>query len=121
MKVNAQTRMKLFVWLLVLAFAVLSACCWMISYVIMLVLADIIPNVMLPGFTELLLRHNGWILLVPLPWVVYAIVLSGSQDLSPGSVFLFSGTVVLTLAVLICLVSLACALPYASLHQHFEP
>jgi hypothetical protein len=36
-------------------------------------------------------------------------------------VLLFAGTVVLALAVLICIISLACLLPYLELHEHLEP
>jgi hypothetical protein len=71
---------------------------------------------LLPATTESLLHPNGWILIVPVPWWIYAVVLSRRRDLAPNAVFAFAGTVILALALLICVVSLACVLPFIALH-----
>jgi len=93
----------------------------MVSRVLMSVLAGMYPQLAWPGATELLLRHNGWLVLFPLPWLIYAVVLSRRRELTPGTVFVFAGVVVLALAVLTCVIAGACLLPYVELYWHFEP
>lgn len=65
-----------------------------------------------PGMTELLLHSNSWILFFPLPWLIYAVFLSRCSKLTPNAVFVFEGTIVLALSILICSVAVACLLPF---------
>jgi hypothetical protein len=101
--------MKAFIWILVLACAVWSVCCWAVSHIVASMLSR---SVNWPGMTELLLNSNGWILLFPFPWLIYAVFLSRCSNLTPNAVFLFVGTVVLALSILICAVAFACLLPF---------
>jgi hypothetical protein len=93
----------------------------MVSRVLIIVLTGMYPYLPWPGATQLLLRPNGWMLLFPLPWLIYAVVLSRRRELTPSSVFLFTGAVVLGLAILTCVIAVACVLPYVELYGHFEP
>ena len=114
-------HMKVFLWLLVLACAVWCVCCWTVSRVVVIVLTGMYPHLAWPKATELLLRPNGWVLLFPLPWLIYAMVLSRRRELTPGAGFLFAGTVVLALSILTCAIAVACLLPYVELYGQFEP
>jgi hypothetical protein len=92
----------------------------MVSHFIIIVLADKYPLLPWPRITEQLLRPNGWILMFPLPWLIYAAALSRRRELSPGTVFIFLGTVVLGLAIMVCVVAFASLLPYVELYMHFD-
>jgi hypothetical protein len=72
--------MKAFLWLLFLALSISSFSCWMVSRSVVVVLAETYLNFPWPGVTNLLLRPNGWILLVPLPWSAYAGLLSFREN-----------------------------------------
>jgi len=74
----------------------------------------------LPAFTLFFLSPNGWILLCPLPWLIYGVVLSRRSDLTHGAVFIFTGTVMLALAILFCIVAGACLLPYVAMHTYLR-
>jgi hypothetical protein len=115
-------RMKTFLWLLVAAFAVLSLCCWMISSVAMLSFTDAHTNggLRLPAVTLFFLSHNGWILVCPLPGLIYAVALSRRRELTTDAVFAFTGTVMLAQAILFCVVAGACLLPYIALHTYLK-
>jgi hypothetical protein len=78
-------------------------------------LADMQRDDLLPVITVFVLRPNGWILFCPLPWLIYAGVLSFRRELSAGAVFLFAGTVILAATLLGCAVFMACVLPYIPL------
>jgi hypothetical protein len=93
----------------------------MVSRVLMSVLAGTYPQLAWPGATQLLLRSNGWIFLFPIPWLIYAFVLSRRRELTPSTVFLFAGIVILAMTVLTCVIVVACLLPYVELYWHFEP
>jgi hypothetical protein len=95
-------------------------CCWVVSHVVIIALAGIYPHLPWPGATELLLRPNGWILFFPLPWLVYALVLSRQRELTQNRVFVFAGMVVLALSILTCVIAVACVLPYVELYGHLE-
>lgn len=41
---------------------------------------------------ETIVPHYVWLLFCPLPWVVYAALLSRRQDLTAGSAFAFGGS-----------------------------
>ena len=87
---------------------------------LIIVLTGMYPYLPWPGATQLLLRPNGWIFLFPLPWLIYALMLSRRRELTPNTVFLFAGTVVLALTILTCVIAVACLLPYDELYGHFE-
>ena len=93
----------------------LCLCCWAMSSLVMHSLADTHRDLLLPAITVFVLRPNGWILFCPLPWLIYAVVLSFRRELSPGALFLFAGTVILGATLLICAVVMACFLPYIPL------
>jgi hypothetical protein len=109
--------MKTFLWLSTLGVAVLSLCCWAVSSLVLRSLADTHQDFLLPAVTVLVLRPNWWMLFYPLPWAIYAAVLTLRRELSAGGVFLFAGTAILAATLLACAVVLACVLPYLPLKQ----
>ena len=94
----------------------------MISSVAMLSFTDTHTNggLRLPAVTLFFLSHTGWILLCPLPWLIYAAVLSRRSDPTPSAVFVFAGTAMLALAIIFCIVAGACLLPYIALHTYLR-
>jgi hypothetical protein len=103
--------MKIFLWLMTLAFTVVCLGAWAVSEVILRYLGEI-P---LPGLTVWLLNPNWWLLVCPMPWIIYAVVLSWRRPVMLEHVLIFCGTQVLAAAILVSLVTLACALPWLPL------
>ncbi|MCB1125888.1 MAG: hypothetical protein KDM81_05290 [Verrucomicrobiae bacterium] len=75
-------------------------------------LADTMPGLKLPWFSRMLMFPRGWLLGVPLPWVVYASLLSARRELSPAAVFRFAGMLGLFLAVFVGALVIALTLPF---------
>ena len=90
----------------------------MVSRVLIIVLTGMYPYLPWPGATQLLLRPNGWICLFPLPLLIYAVVLSRRRDLTPSTVFIFTGVVVLAMTILTFVIAGACLLPFVELYWH---
>jgi hypothetical protein len=65
----------------------------------------------LPGFTHLVLEPDGWLLFLPIPWVIYSVVLSIRRELSARAAFIFAGTIVFAMTSMFCAVALAGLLP----------
>jgi hypothetical protein len=105
------TRMKVFIWLITLAFTVVCLCAWAVSEVILRYHGEI-P---LPGLTVWLLNPNWWLLVCPTPWIIYSVVLSLRRPATLEHVLIFCGTQVLAAALLVSLVTLACVLPWLPL------
>ena len=111
----------MFIWLLVLACAVWSLCCWGVLNIAAVVITGVAPTLALPGITRLLLHSTSWILCFPLPWLIYAGFLSGRGELTPNMVFQFAGTIFLALSILTCAVAYACLLPFGEMYFHMSP
>jgi hypothetical protein len=111
---DEKDHMKVFPWLLTLALAIVCFTCWALSSLIMQSLADI-GREPLPAVTVLVLRPNGWILFFPIPWIIYSAVLSFRRDITPGTLFVFAGTMVLAAAALVCALIIACVVPWITL------
>src|SRR5262245_55425108 len=107
--------MKVFPWLLTLAFAVVCFACWALSGLALRSLSDT-HRELLPAVTSLVIRPNGWILACPIPWLVYSLVLTLRREPTPSAVFLFAGTLFLAAAVLVCAVVIASVIPFITLH-----
>ena len=107
--------MKVFPWLLTLAFAVVCLACWAMSGLALRSLKDT-HRELLPAVTDLVIRPNGWILACPLPWLIYSLVLATRREVTPSAVFIFAGSLFLAAAVLVCLVVIASVIPFLSLH-----
>jgi len=103
--------MKTFLWFSTLAFAVVCFNSWALSSLAMRSLSDMGRD-LLPAFTVALLRPNGWMLVCPLPWIIYAAILSFRRELSSGAVFLFAGTLIFAASVFIRAVVIADVLPW---------
>jgi hypothetical protein len=106
--------MKIFIWLVTLALVATGFTCWAMSSLVMKSLADTGREI-LPAITVFLFRPNFWLLLFPLPWIIYSAVLTFRRELSPGAVFIFAGTAILGAALLICACFIAAVVPFLRL------
>ena len=106
--------MKAFPWLLTAAFAVVCITSWAMSGLAMHSLAGD-HRELLPAVTVFALRPNGWILACPLPWLIYALVLTMRREITAAAVLVFAGTLFLATAILVCVVVVASVIPIISL------
>jgi hypothetical protein len=105
--------MKIFLWLVIVALAAICFTCWAMSGLIMKSLADTGRELHeLPAITVFLFHPNGWILFLPVPWIIYSAVLTFRRELSPSAVFIFSGTAILGAALLLCAFFIAAVVPF---------
>lgn len=104
--------MKTFLWLLTFALIVVCLTGWVMSELIEHSLRDLGDRIIIPYFTGLIVLPHGWVLFVPLPWAVAAAVLTCRRQVTPSSVLLFAGTLIVAAALLVCVLALAFMLPY---------
>jgi len=108
--------MKIFTWFMTLAFAAVCYTCWGMSCLIMKSLADSGRELdYLPAPTTLLFHPNLWILFCPVPWIIYSTVLTLRRELTPSAVFVFAGTLVLAVSLLMCGFFIAAVVPFLRL------
>jgi hypothetical protein len=69
----------------------------------------------LPAITVLVLRPNDWILCFPIFGVIYSTVLSFRREVTTGTLFIFTGTMALATAILVCVLGIACIIPWLTL------
>src|SRR5664279_5246471 len=106
--------MKTFIWLFTFGFLLICLTCWALSS--LLVMATFSRAVfILPGITRLVLFPNTWILFCPLPWLIYAIVLSRRSELARGAALVFATTIIAATVLLVCAVVAACTLPLCAM------
>ena len=109
--------MKLFPWLMTLGFALVCLTAWDMSDLVVQSFHDREGDA--PAFTRLvILPSHGWLLFAPVPWVVYSAALSFRREVTPGTMFVFAGTLFLFAALVVCAVVVALWLPYVPLHLH---
>jgi hypothetical protein len=101
--------MRVFPWLLALALAVECLAGTLLARFVMQSLAD--AQLAAPGFTLLFFGHPTWWLLIPIPWVIYALILSRRPSPAVGSVLVFAGTVAMVAAFLLGIMVIAAILP----------
>jgi hypothetical protein len=103
--------MKIFVWLFMLVFVVVCLTSWLLSSLLVgAVLNGCLPEA-LPAITRHTFYPHTWMLIFPLPLLVYAIVLSCRHDLTPRATLVFGSLVAVATAVLLCTIVTACILP----------
>ena len=93
-------------------FCVYAGLSGLLGFVLLLVVSTF-PGLgrVLPAITRLTLYPNTWILICPLPWVIYAAVLSRRTELTRGAAVIFAITVVAATVLLVAVVVTACFLP----------
>ncbi len=106
--------MKVFLWLMILALILVCLTGWAMSELVERSMRDM--RVTVPYFTQLAILPHHWLFIVPLPWVVYAGVLSFRRELTPPAVFLFAGTFIFIVASVVCTLVVALTLPFIRLH-----
>jgi hypothetical protein len=99
--------MKTFVWLQTVAFAIFCMTMWGLAAA----LAEFVrfhatPVAHLPAFALPIVPHHAWLLFCPLPWVLYAAILSRRRELTLGTVLTFAGTMSIAAAALLGVVAL---------------
>jgi hypothetical protein len=102
--------MRAFIWLLTISMGILCLGCWAMAEV-----AESWFRVRmgpLPGLTHLVLQPDGWLLCMPIPWVIYSVVLSVRKELSVRAVFIFVGTIIFAMTLMFCAVTVAGLLPF---------
>ena len=105
--------MRAFTWLLTAAMGVLCFSCWAMAELAMRSVRDM--GSPLPNITSLVLRSHTWLLLMPIPWIIYSGVLSFRRELSARAVFIFAGTIGFTMTSVVCAVVVAGLLPFIPL------
>lgn len=101
--------MRVFSWLLTLALGVECLAGSLLARFVMRSLAD--EQRAPPGFTLLFFDHPTWWLLIPLPWVIFALLLSRRPSPDVGSVLVFAGAVAIVAAFLLGVMIIAAILP----------
>ena len=102
--------MKAFLWLLTLALILVCVTGWAFCELVERSLQDM--QVVVPAFTRLVIHPHGWLFVAPLPWLVYAGVLTFRRELTPSAALVFSGALLLFVALIVCALALALLLPY---------
>jgi hypothetical protein len=106
------TRMKIFLWLVTVALILTCLTGWVMSEFVARSMKETMKAVPCLYFTGLVIFPHGWLLMVPVPWVVYAGVLTVRRELTPAAVFLFTGVLIFCATLLVCALVIALTLPY---------
>jgi hypothetical protein len=102
--------MKKYLWLSTAAFGLICLACSVASFLVNQSLQD--DGMLLPAISHIVLEHSLWILLLPVPWIVYSSALSCTRKLNPNGVYFFSGTLFLAVAILVSVTAIGCLLPW---------
>jgi hypothetical protein len=102
--------MKVFLWLLTLALAVMCLFLWSLAQMEIPLLNY--KSVQLPALTVLLVASPNWLWFCPVPWIVASLVLSCRKEVSSVVGFLFLGTIALAASLILFPVLLALAMPW---------
>jgi hypothetical protein len=106
--------MKVFLWLLTLALAVMCLFLWALAQLETGLLEARYHHV-LPALTQALVINPNWLRFCPVPWIVASLVLSCRKEVSSAVGFLFLGTIVLAASLILFPVLLALAMPWLAL------
>ena len=101
--------MKPFLWLLTLALAIECSAGGLLARFIMRSLAD--THTEPPMFTAWFFGHPAFWLLVPIPWLISAVLLSRRPATGTDSVLLFAGTLAVAAAFVAGVMLIAAVLP----------
>jgi hypothetical protein len=108
--------MRAFLWLLTAAMGILCFSLWGIAQWAMRPFIE--DASALPRFTEFFLRSHNWLLLAPVPWVIYSVILSVKSQVSPRVAFIFAGTISLAMTSVACVVLVGALMPYVPFKIH---
>ena len=101
--------MRVFPWLLAIALAIECLAGSLLARFVMRSLAD--EQRTPPMFTSWFFDHPTLWLLVPVPWVICALILSSRPQASVGSVLAYAGIVAVVAAFLLGVMLIAAILP----------
>lgn len=108
--------MKAFPWLLLIAFEAITLVCWGVVAGTESVYREEFKAAGFPLWTQTVLAARSWLPAFPLPWLVYAAILSRQTPPSVGSLFTFAGTICLGVSIFLCWVVGGVLLPYFATH-----
>ena len=113
--------MKIFLWLSTLALAVVCLACWTGAPLVVQSWSwnPRMRDAALPDFTAVVLLRHGWLLFCPVIWIIYAAWLSRRKELTAPQVFVFLGTLILGIAMIVSSIVIALLLPYVQLVDVF--
>ena len=103
--------MKSFSWLFTVGFVMVCLACWALSSIVVR-FAFRGLGITLPEFTLLVLGTNIWVLFAPLPWLIYAFVLSCRAEVSRRAALVFATSITAATVLLVCVVIIACTPPF---------
>ena len=103
-------NMKVFLWLLTLALAVMCLFLWALARIETSLLKA--ASISLPSLTQALVINPNWLLFCPVPWIVASLVLSCRKEVSSVVGFLFLGTIVLAASLILFPVLTALSFPW---------
>lgn len=106
--------MKTFTWLFTSGFVLICAVCWALSYLLVTSTFSGLGTV-LPAITRLTLYPNTWLLFCPLPWLIYAMILSRRTDVTRRAALIFAFTIIAATVLLVAIVVPACILPLCAM------
>jgi hypothetical protein len=107
--------MKIFIWFPIVTLVLISATGWILSELVMRNIKEM--GDMPPYFTQLILEPNEWLFIMPVPWLVYASILTRQAALSRNRVLIYVGTWLLFMTLLVCALAVALALPIMPRHS----
>ena len=100
-------RMKAFLWLQTTAFSILCWIGWVVAGTIgEYVRRHLMPLAHVPAVALPIVPYHAWLLFCPLPWIVYAALLSRRRDLTVGAALTFSGSLSIAAVMIVCVIVL---------------
>ena len=105
--------MKVFLWLLTLAFVVMCFFLWVLARLEIPLLQT--RSVQLPGLTLMLVASPNWLWFCPALWIVASVILSCRKEVSPVVGFIFLGTITLAASLILFPTLLSEVLPWLGL------
>jgi hypothetical protein len=112
--------MKIPLWLFTMVVIIVCVSCWAVSHLVVQAwrIDRAFDGRPLPSFTHLVLLPSWWLLICPVPWMIYAGWQTLRKDITSRALFIFIGTVFVGMSVVVASVALAALMPYADLISH---
>lgn len=104
--------MKVFLWLLTTAGTLVCLTGWLIAELFVRSMRETGAGVPIPEISRMVLFPHGWMIAAPVPWIVYASVLSLRRKLRHWELLVFAGGIVLFTTAFVCVEIVALVLVY---------
>ncbi len=97
---------------MILALGTLCCTGWALSELVEHSMRDTMSGLPIPYLTRLVVLPHGWLLVAPLPWLIWASILTLRREVNTARVLLFAGALMLFATLLACVLAVALVLPY---------